>query len=82
MSAVSLDARGAWRVELSNSIEVRLGREDSDRRIELFVEIVAPIIAARLGEVAYVDMRYSNGFAIGWGDSAPEVRTAEVASGA
>ncbi|MDH3588002.1 MAG: cell division protein FtsQ/DivIB [Gammaproteobacteria bacterium] len=80
LAAVQLDPRGAWRVELSNAIEVRLGREESDKRIELFVEIVAPIIAARIGEVTYVDMRYSNGFAIGWGDGS-DTRTAEVLPG-
>lgn len=82
LAAVQLDARGAWRVRLSNGIEVRLGREESDKRIELFVDIVAPIIAARSGEVTYVDMRYSNGFAIGWHDSASTIRTAKVMSDA
>lgn len=80
LAAVKLDARGAWQLRLTNGIEVRLGREDSDKRIELFVELVAPLIAPRAGEVAYVDMRYSNGFAIGWGEAA--VRTAEVLSDA
>ncbi|MBT8130853.1 MAG: cell division protein FtsQ/DivIB [Gammaproteobacteria bacterium] len=79
--ALSLDARGAWQAQLGNGIEVRLGREDADKRIELFIDIVAPIIAARSGEVTYVDMRYSNGFAIGWHESAP-IRTAEVMPGA
>lgn len=80
LSAVKLDARGAWRAQLTNGIEVRLGREESDRRIELFVELVAPIIVAHSGEVTYVDMRYSNGFAIGWHESAA-IRTAEVMPG-
>ena len=70
LSALTLDARGSWHAELSNGIEVRLGREDSDRRLERFVEIVAPLIAARAAGVAYVDMRYSNGFAIGWQNAA------------
>ncbi len=80
LSAVQLDARGAWRVQLSNGIEVRLGREESDKRIELFVDIVAPIIAARAREVTYVDMRYSNGFAIGWHDDPSTIRTVKVMS--
>ncbi len=75
VNALTLDARGAWRAELSNGIEVRLGREDSDRRIELFVEIVAPLIAGHGARVAYVDMRYSNGFAIGWQGAATVTAT-------
>lgn len=80
LAAVQLDARGAWQVQLSNGIQVRLGREESDKRIELFVEIVAPIIAARAREVTYVDMRYSNGFAIGWHEVPATIRTAKVMS--
>lgn len=82
LSTVQLDARGAWRVRLSNGIEVRLGREESDKRIELFVDVVAPMISVRSGEVTYVDMRYSNGFAIGWNESASTIRTAKVMSDA
>ena len=73
LTALTLDARGAWRARLANGIEVRLGREDSDRRIETFVAIVAPMIAARADSVEYIDMRYSNGFAIGWHNQAATV---------
>ena len=65
---VVLDARGAWNLQLSNSVEVRLGRQDVQARLERFISAASPVIATRLGDVAYVDMRYSNGFAIGWGD--------------
>ncbi len=78
LTEVRLDARGAWQLRLANGIDVRLGREESDKRIEMFVDTVAPLIAQRIGEVAYVDMRYSNGFVIGWGENASEVRTAGV----
>jgi cell division protein FtsQ len=51
---------------LHNGIEVRLGRRDVDVRTELFLDVVADIITGRATEIAYVDMRYSNGFTIGW----------------
>ena len=51
---------------LSNGVEVRLGRRDVDARSTLFVDVVADVIAARAGDIDYVDMRYSNGFTIGW----------------
>ena len=63
---VSLDPRGAWDMTLQNGIEVRLGRRDVDERTELFLAIVADIITGRATEIEYVDMRYSNGFTIGW----------------
>ena len=67
LSRVSLDERGAWSLQLRNGIEVRLGREDVAARLERFIRAASPVIATRTGDVAYVDMRYSNGFSIGWG---------------
>ncbi len=68
-----LDPRGAWQMTLANGVEVRLGRRDVQERIDLFLDIVADIIMGRATDVDYVDMRYSNGFAIGWknGSSTP-----------
>jgi cell division protein FtsQ len=64
--ALRLDARGAWELDLSTGVTVRLGRRQVDERMDRFVEFGAPVISGRASEVRYVDMRYSNGFAIGW----------------
>ncbi len=71
---VHLDARGAWEMTLQNGVEVRLGRRDVDERTELFLDVVADIITGRAAEIEYVDMRYSNGFTVGWknGSNTPE----------
>jgi len=70
---VHLDDRGAWQMTLQNGVEVRLGRRDVDARTELFLDIVANIIIGRAAEIEYVDMRYNNGFTVGWknGSSTP-----------
>ena len=68
--AVNLDARGAWQITLANGIDVRLGRRDVDARTDLFVDIVANVITGRAADISYVDMRYSNGFTVGWKDGA------------
>jgi len=63
---VHLDARGSWEMTLGNGIEVRLGRREVASRTELFLDVVADIITGRAMEIEYVDMRYGNGFTIGW----------------
>jgi cell division protein FtsQ len=63
---VHLDARGSWEMTLANGIEVRLGRRDVSARTELFLAVVADIITGRAADIDYVDMRYGNGFTIGW----------------
>jgi cell division protein FtsQ len=66
LSRVELDARGAWQFTLGNSVQVRLGRQDVPARLERFIRVASPVVAARGGEVSYVDLRYSNGFSVGW----------------
>ncbi len=63
---VHLDARGSWEMTLGNGIEVRLGRRDVGARTGLFLDVVADIITSRAKDIDYVDMRYGNGFTIGW----------------
>ncbi len=63
---VHLDARGSWEMTLHNGIEVRLGRRNVAERTDLFLDVVADIITGRSKDIAYVDMRYGNGFTIGW----------------
>jgi len=63
---VHLDARGSWEMTLQNGIEIRLGRRSVDERTDLFIDIVADIITSRAQEIDYIDMRYGNGFTIGW----------------
>jgi cell division protein FtsQ len=66
IAALRLDERGAWEFDLDNGVTVRLGRRDVDERIDRFIHTASQVIAHRLTEISYVDMRYSNGFAIGW----------------
>ncbi len=77
LTAVRLDARGAWEFDLDNGITVRLGRRQIDERFARFVAAGVGQIAAHASDIGYIDMRYTNGFAIGWRQGG-----ARVASGA
>ncbi len=45
---------------------MRLGRRQVDERIERFMLVGAKVITGRAADIDYVDMRYSNGFSVGW----------------
>lgn len=77
LSKVELDARGAWQLTLGNGVIVRLGRQDVPVRLERFIAVASPVVAARAAEVSYVDLRYSNGFSVGWNAPARVARGAE-----
>lgn len=80
VGTVEVNNRGAWRMTLSNGVEVRLGKRDVDARTGLLVSVVADIIAARAREIDYVDLRYSSGFTIGWRQGSPAGDDPEKAS--
>lgn len=63
---MTLDERGAWSFTLANGMQVRLGANSVDQRVERFLKVLDGTLAHLVGEVDYVDMRYPNGFAIGW----------------
>jgi cell division protein FtsQ len=66
LTALRLDERGAWEMDLADGITVRLGSRQVDERFERFMVTAMKLITQRADDIAYVDMRYSNGFAIGW----------------
>jgi cell division protein FtsQ len=76
--ALALDARGAWTLRLNNGLEVRLGANGVDQRIGRFLQVLDGVLPQMSADVAYVDMRYPNGFAIGWkGQQAMQAATIE-----
>ncbi len=66
VARVELDERRAWHVELSNGVQLELGRTDTYRRLQRFVRAYTEVFAARLDELQRVDLRYSNGFSVDW----------------
>ena len=73
IASLALSARGTWKFTLNDGIRVRLGRSDLDSRFNKFVDVALAIVKRRAHAIAYVDMRYMNGFAIGWRRHAPAV---------
>lgn len=66
LTALRLDARGAWEFDLANGVTVRLGRRQVDERFDKFMSTALKLVSQRGEDIGYVDMRYTNGFAIGW----------------
>ena len=66
IAALSVDARGTWQFTLRDGITVRLGRSEVEERFDKFMSAALGIVKRRSAAISYVDMRYTNGFAIGW----------------
>ena len=66
VAALGLDQRGAWTLTLSNGIGVRLGSHDVEARLTRFFEALDDVLTPVAADVQFVDMRYTNGFSVGW----------------
>ncbi len=64
VTSLVLSPRHAWQLRLSNGMVLELGHEDMQQRLARFVEAYPYSLAAIQNRVKYVDLRYSNGFAV------------------
>ena len=53
-------------ISLSSGINIQLGSKDVNIKIPLFFEIYNSLNTRDLNKIRYIDMRYSNGFSVGW----------------
>ncbi len=61
-----IDDRGAWHVALDNGLALRLGRDHITQRVRRFLNVAVHALGPRMKQAEYIDLRYSNGFAVGW----------------
>lgn len=66
INRMSLDARRAWTLKMTDGMELRLGRQQMHERLDRFVSIYKKRLATDQRKIKHVDMRYTNGFAVAW----------------
>ncbi|MAA66710.1 MAG: cell division protein FtsQ [Alteromonadaceae bacterium] len=65
-AGLRLEKRGAWTLQMTNGIEVALGRDQVEKRFDRFVTVYQRRLASRAAEVERIDARYTNGVAVQW----------------
>lgn len=63
---LAVSARQAWQIELTNGIELRLGREQRLLRFERFLALLPKLQQTNQALPEYVDLRYDTGAAVRW----------------
>ncbi len=61
-----LDARHAIELKLDNGLKLVLGRGDTRKRLERLTRIYQKVLLSRMNDIEVIDLRYTNGMAIGW----------------
>ena len=65
-SALNRDARDAWRLTLTNDLELVIGRDQIIEKMRRFLLVWDQHLKTRATEVDRVDIRYDNGVAVQW----------------
>ncbi len=66
LAASKVSERGGWELFLSNGIEINLGSQNMDARLIRLAETWSKLLRKIKTEPHYVDLRYTNGYAIKW----------------
>ena len=69
VAEVRLSARGSWSLRLSDGTDVEVGRSDSQHRLQRFSRLLPRLVAQEPRRLERADLRYTNGFALVWGDA-------------
>lgn len=71
ISVLQMDERHAWRIELNDGIELRVGRNNIHASLRRFTQVIesafsSNIFSKNINDIVHVDLRYTNGFAVKW----------------
>lgn len=64
IAQIDLSPRRAWRIYTNNGVALELGREQVEDRLVFYVSAHNQMIEKFKKQLTYVDLRYSNGFAV------------------
>jgi cell division protein FtsQ len=67
---VRLSARGNWSLVLDNGSELVAGRGNPQARLARFARMLPQLSADHSRRIVRADLRYTNGFAVVWGEEA------------
>ena len=65
---VALDTRGSWSLLLSNGTRIVVGSQQARPRLERFARLLPQLLQYRTERLQRADLRYTNGFALAWGE--------------
>jgi cell division protein FtsQ len=78
IAGVTLTDRGSWSVATDAGSQIVVGdRDQAGRRLRRFLDVYPRVIAGHEQGFDYVDLRYTNGFAVKW----PQVTAVPTAGG-
>jgi len=72
VTGLTLDDRNEWSVHLLGEREIRFGRKLTSERAARLFGTARKTLSSQWARLAYIDLRYSSGFAVGWHNAAQQ----------
>lgn len=66
IAALSLSERSTWKLRTAEGVDIELGGEQIESRLQRLLSVWPGRLKDRRDSIASIDLRYSNGFAVGW----------------
>jgi cell division protein FtsQ len=66
LDVIRMDATRSFSIELAGGMTIRIGRDEFDNRVDRLFGVAVPSLETELHRITYIDLRYPNGFAVGW----------------
>lgn len=76
LGSLSVNARGSWTAEIVGGLQLKIGRDDVDERLQRFIHLYRAGLSEQLTDAQTIDLRYSNGISV----SNKHAATSSVAS--
>lgn len=73
LAEFSINNRGAWKIKLSSNLEILLGRNEQLKKLQRFLKTLTVLRQEQVEQMALVDLRYPNGYAVSWKPESPEI---------
>jgi cell division protein FtsQ len=78
ITSATVSPRGGWNLNLSNGINVNLGTLQMDSKIIRLCETWVNLLKQNDQAPEYIDLRYSNGYAVKWREKSNAIQTESV----
>jgi cell division protein FtsQ len=73
LAEFSVNDRWAWKIKLATGLEILLGRNEQLKKLQRFLKTLTVLKQEQVEQIAVVDLRYPNGYAVSWKPGVPEI---------
>lgn len=73
LAEFSVNNRGAWKIKLATGLEILLGRNEQLKKLQRFLKTLTVLKKEQVEQIAIVDLRYPNGYAVSWKPGVAEI---------